>query len=480
MAVQPPPAPPAPVVPQQAVPPPPTRTSGCFGRGCGCSLLGCLLVVILVVLLAGGGGWWFFVVQASAAVTAPANLVVINQPITVNENPGIPGQQLNANDAVKTGTTGHGAIDFPDGSFLRMAPDTEVRINKVQLQKNGNLDAIALQQKVGRTLTNVQHLTSGASFTVSGHSVSAAVRGTQFEILVRTNNTNRIWVFVGSVRISGKTQLTLTAGQEIDAAADGTLSNLRSNQFDAVDPFPMAVQCSASASNGNNAGTMDAATGDALTNGQSAENDYYSAGGSLSVALCYPGSLMSVTVTDPNGGQYSRQGPPPINLKIPNGPPGVYKAVVRAVNVRAGGEAYSVAFATDAACNAGNVDTGVVVRETLSNSQIATALAESGTSGVTIFIQGTSPTSSRITYYSDVVATPLSWTIDFYPATPNLGAVITQVTVHGISVSTAAVSNLTSFGGHSISSIPSGFVVDRVYSCAGPNNDNLMVVEGHR
>jgi hypothetical protein len=189
---------------------------------------------------------------------------------------------------------------------------------------------------------------------------------------------------------------------------------------------------------------------------------------------------MSVTVTDPNGAQYTRQGPPPINLKIPNGAAGVYKAVVRAVNVPPAGEAYSVAFATDAPCAAGNVDTGGVVRETLSNSQIATALAESGTSGVTIFIDGTSPTSSRIVYYSNLVATPISWTIDFYTATPNLGAVITEVTVHGVSVSTAIVSNLTSFGGHSISSIPSGFVIDRVYSCAAANNDNMMVVEGHR
>jgi hypothetical protein len=34
--------------------------------------------------------------------------------------------------------------------------------------------------------------------------------------------------------------------------------------------------------------------------------------------------------------------------------------------------------------------------------------------------------------------------------------------------------------GQSISSIPSGFTVDRVYSCAGTKGDNMMVVEGHR
>jgi hypothetical protein len=145
-----------------------------------------------------------------------------------------------------------------------------------------------------------------------------------------------------------------------------------------------------------------------------------------------------------------------------------------------GGEAYAIAFATDAPCSADNVDSGGVVRETLGNSQMATALAESGTSGVTIFVQGTSPSSARIVYYSDVGGVPIAWTIDFYAASPYLGAVITQVTVHDINVTTQVIKNLSSFGGHSISAIPSGFVVDRVYSCAAANGDGMMVVEGHR
>ena len=476
MAIQPPPAVQSTPVPQQAAPPAPRRRSGCFGCGCG----GCLLIVVLVALLIGGGGYWFFVAQASAAVTAPASLVVINQPITVDGNPGTPGQPLNAGNTVSTGTGGHGAIDFPDGSYMRLAPGSTVQVNSVQLQKNGNLQTIALAQKVGRTFTNVQHLANGANFNVSGHGVTASVRGTQFEILVRPDHSNRIWVFVGRVAVAGKTSVTMTAGQELDIDANGNLSNLRASQFDPTDPFPMAQQCSDSVSNGNNQGTSAASYGDGLASGQSAESDYYSPGGKLTVALCYPGSSMAVTVTDPNGTRYSKQGSPPVTISISNGPPGLYRAVVTAVNVPASGEAYSVAFATDAPCSADNVDTGGVVRETLSNSQITNALAESGMSGVTLYVQGTSPTGARIVYYSDTAGAQISWTIDFYAATPDLGAVITQVTVHGIEVTTWLVSNLSSFGAHSISSIPSGFVVDRVYSCAGANGDALMVVEGHR
>src|SRR5579864_653674 len=396
MAVQPPPAPPvAPMQPQ--APPAAPRRSGCGGRGCGFGCGGCLVVLILAVVLAAGGGWWFFVVQASAAVTAPATLIVINQPLTVNGNVGIPGQPLNAGDTVAAGAGGHGSIQFPDGSFVRLAPGTTVQVTGVQLQRDGTVQSVSVLEKVGRTFTNVQHLSSGASFTVAGHSVNAAVRGTQFEVLVRADGTNRIWVFVGTVTVNGKTTATLHAGQEIDADANGTLSNLRSNQFDLQDPFPLIAECASEISGGgNNEGTTQLSTGDSITAGQTAETDYNSAGGNLNLEFCYPGSLMSVTVTSPSGAQYRRQGSPPLSLTVRDGPPGIYKAVVHAINVPAGGEPYAIAFATDEPCAASNVDTGGVVRETFSNSQLTSALAQSGSTGVTIFIQSTSPASARI------------------------------------------------------------------------------------
>jgi len=206
---------------------------------------------------------------------------------------------------------------------------------------------------------------------------------------------------------------------------------------------------------------------------------YSSPGGNLTVAFCYPGSLMSVTVTDPAGGQHTAQGKSPVTMKIANGPPGVYKAVVRGVDVPAGGEPYALSFATDAACVEGNVDSGGVVRDTFSNAQITKALTESGANGVTLQVQGTSPTAARIFYYSNLGGMPVLWTVVFYAATPNLGAVITQVSLRGVNVTTQVVSRLSSFG-DSITSIPSGFIVDRVYSCTGPGRDGMMVIEGHR
>jgi len=159
-----------------------------------------------------------------------------------------------------------------------------------------------------------------------------------------------------------------------------------------------------------------------------------------------------------------------------NGPPGLYRAIVHAINVP-GGEPFAVAFATNVACTPGNIDTGTVVRQTLSSDQLQASLAQSGVTGITIKIVGTSTGSARLYYYSNLGGTEISWTIDFYAATPNLGAVVTQITVRGINITTQVVSRLTAANA-AISTIPQDYIVDRVYSCAAAGG--LMVIEGHR
>jgi FecR-like protein len=455
---------------------------GCFGRGCGFSCLGCLGVFGLAALLVLGSGYWFLVVQASAAVTAPATLVVFNQPVTVNHNPSSPGESLNAGDEVETQSNGHAAIQFPDGSYVRMSPSTTVQITTVQLQKTGALQTAEAVQKVGRTFVNVQHLAGGATFKVGGHSVSAQVRGTQFEVLVRQDETNLIKVFDGTVTVSGRQTRQVNAGQEIDADANGNLSAVRPIQRDPQDPYALSAQCARAVSNGTTAGTMQTSTGDPISTGQTAEMDYDSSGGVISLALCYPGSFMTLSVIDPNGVTHdNRNGASPVTANI-QGPAGRYRAIVRAISVSPA-EAFAVAFATNAPCvasDSGTSDTGTIVRYTLSNSRLARSLTDSGVSGVTIQVQGHSPTSARLYYYSDIGGTPISWTIVFYAATPNLGAIVTQVTVRGVNVTTQVLKYIGSYGGTAVSSIgATGFTVDRVYSCAGAGGDTIMVIEGH-
>ena len=457
--------------------PPPAKKGGCMGCSMGC--LGCLGVIALVLLLMVGGGYFFLVAQAQAGVPSPAALLVASTPVDVGHNdsgyrPATSGQSLDAGSSVRTGPAGHATIQFPDGSLVRVAPNTIVTIQAAQLTNNGNLKSANILQKIGRTLSTVQHLAGGASFQIGGHSVSAEVRGTEFEVLVRQNNTNQIKVFDGTVRVSGKTTVTLTANQQIEADPNGALGNPQPIQADKQDPFALAAQCSRAVAAGSSAGTLQTSVGDNIATGQTAEVDYRSSGGIIRFALCYPGSFMTLSVIDPNGAEHaSRNGTSglPSNL---SGPPGLYRAIVHAIDVP-GGEPFAVSFATNSACVSGKVDTGSIVRETLTNAQLAQALSATG---ITVQVQGTSSSSARIYYYSNLGGTEISWTIDFYAATPNLGWVITQVTVKGINITTQVVDRITS-AGQSVSSIPSDYIVDRVYSCVGPDG-NMMVIEGHR
>jgi hypothetical protein len=447
--------------------------------GCG----GCLLVIVIVAALLLGSGYFFLVAQAQAGVASPAALLVFSTPVDVGKNdsgymPAASGQSLDAGGSVRTGDTGRATIQFPDGTLTRLSPNTTVTVQAAQLSNGGQLKSATLLQKIGRTLSVVQHLTGGATFNVGGHSVSAEVRGTEFEVLVRGDGSNLIKVFDGTVKVSGKTTVTLTKGQQVDADKNGTLSGPRAIGPDKQDPYQLVAQCeNAVSGGGNSTGTMQVTTGENLATGQTAESDYESGGGIVSVALCYPGSFMTLSVTDPGGAVHaSRQSGSPVVGHI-DGPPGLWRAIVHAVDV-SGGEPWAVAWATNAVCGGEKVDTGTNVREILSNAKLSSGLADSGAAGITIQVQGVSSNSARIYYYSNIGGVELSWTIDFYAATPNLGAVLTQITVKGINVTTQVVSRLTASGA-SISSIPTDYIVDRVYSCVGPEG-NTMVIEGHR
>ena len=86
------------------------------------------------------------------------------------------GSVIRANDSVQTDPKGRAAITLPDGTITRLAKDTTIKLDAAHFSKSGNLHDVSLTQSAGRTLTNVQHLVSGATFDVHGKSATASVR----------------------------------------------------------------------------------------------------------------------------------------------------------------------------------------------------------------------------------------------------------------------------------------------------------------
>jgi len=475
MAVQAPP----PATPQAAAPAPPKR-SGCAGCSTGC--LGCLGVFVIVLLLLVGGGYFFFVAQASSGISSPAALLVATDPVEVGHNdsgyqPAKTGQSLDAGTSVRTGHTGRATIQFPDGSLTRLAPDTTVTIQAAKLNSSGSLKSATLAEKIGRTLSVVQKLAGGASFSVGGHSASAEVRGTQFEVVVNADFSNLFKVFEGKVQVAGQTTITLNAGQQVATDPNGRLGAPAAIGADPKDPYALEQQCAAAVAPGTSPGTLQTTLGE-ITQGQTVEVDYNSYGDVTSTALCYPAGFMNLGIVDPQGVLHaSRNGQSPIVAHTGSGP-GVYKALVHAITVAAGGVPFAVSFASNVRCGGETIDSGSTVRQVLTNGQLSQNLAQSGSANVTVQVQGTSSTSARLYYAVSTSGFSTSWTIDFYAATPDLGFVFTQVTVNGINITTQLVSRLNAAGA-AVTSIPQDYIVDRVYSCNGPEG-GTMIIEGHR
>ncbi|HMC69639.1 MAG TPA: hypothetical protein VKJ07_10835, partial [Mycobacteriales bacterium] len=334
-----------------------------------------------------------------------------------------------------------------------------------------------LAEKIGRTLSVVQKLAGGASFSVGGHSASAEVRGTQFEVVVNADFSNLFKVFDGKVQVAGQTTITLNAGQQVATDPNGRLGAAGPIAGDAKDPYALEQQCAAAVARGTSPGTLQTTVGE-ISSGQTLEVDYNSYGDVTSTALCYPAGFMNLGVVDPKGVVHaSRNGQSPIVGHTAGGP-GLYKALVHAINVAAEGVPFAVAFASDVPCGGETVDSGGTVRQVLTTGELSRNLAQSGAANVTVQVQGTSSTSARLYYAVSTSGFSTSWTIDFYAATPDLGFVFTQVTVNGVNITTQLVSRLNAAGA-AVTSIPQDYTVDRVYSCSGPDG-GTMIIEGHR
>src|ERR1700674_4846598 len=189
-----------------------------------------LLIVLVVIVLIVGGALYWLNSAAQAATNAVATLTVFQPSVSVARNGGAflnssTGSIVQTGDAVKTDTKGRGAIQLPDGTLMRLATETQITLTSAHFSKSGNLQDVSITQKIGRTLTNVQHLVTGATFKVAGQSDVASVRGTKFEVLVKADGTMVVKLFDGVLDFDGKNHVHLTAGQQATADPQGNIGN---------------------------------------------------------------------------------------------------------------------------------------------------------------------------------------------------------------------------------------------------------------
>ncbi len=445
---------------------------------------GCLrpIITLLVIVALVGGALFWLSIAAQAGANASAVLTVFTPGVSIARGggasaPATTGTLVQPGDSVKTDATGRGSIQFPDGSLMRLASSTEITLTSAHFAKDGNLHDATITQKIGRTLSSIQHLVGGATYKVAGQTASASVRGTKFEVYIKADGSMTVKLFEGQLDFTGTNgTVHLIAGQQATANPQGVVGTPGPIQSDPSDPFGAELDASQATSQGTTAGTEQDFVGPPMHDGDQQHYTYsYAGGGLLRAALGYPGSLFRLEVVSPDGVTHPQTGPTPVVITVNPAPPGIYKINVIAVSgIGPDGEVPFLSIAVFEPCVSATIEVNSAVRHSYTGKDLAAAIPVSGLSNINIGIPGTSISGAIITGTGSYNGIALNGTVVLYAHGGLIGIVPIAASVFGFNLpADRLASQLASSAGYDLSSINPGFVVDRLFACGG-----VLIIDG--
>jgi hypothetical protein len=441
-----------------------------------------ILVVIVIVVLVVGGLLFWLNLSAQAATSASGVLAVYQPAASVQHGsagsfaPATTGTLVVAGDSVQTDAKGRAVITLPDGSFTRLASATTIRLDSAHFAKSGNLQDAKLFEQIGRTLTNVQHLVSGATFQVSGKSATATVRGTKFEVYVASDGSMTVKLFVGNLDFDGKNHVHLTSGQQATADPSGNIGAPGPIQPDPNDPFGPELAASDAVDAGTTPGTEQDFIGAPLHNGEQQTYSYSYAGGALlKASVGYPGSLMRLTVQAPDNSTTVRSGASPIVVVVNNAPAGIYRIMVTGVSgLGTDGETPFVAIASVETCASADVDRLGAVHRGFTASDLSSSVSVSGLSNLKLTIDGDSVSSSIVNGTGTFDGVGWSGTVVLVARNGALDIMPVSASVFGLAIPAPQVmQQIASTVGQDPSNVNPGFTVDRLFTCSA-----VLIMDG--
>ena len=447
------------------------------GRG-GFRLIIALLVVILII----GGLLFGLNIAASAATNVGATLTVFLPSTSISRAgaayvTATSGAVAEPGDSVKTDAKGRAQVKLPDGTIVRLANSSEITLSASHFGKDGNLHDVSVLEKVGRTLTTVQHLAGGATFQVKGNSTTASVRGTEFEVVVNPDGSVLVKLFTGGLDLDGSGHAHLNAGQQVSIDANGTIGAPVPIVPDPNDPFGPDIAASQAVQSATTPGTEQDNIGLPLHDKEQQQFTYSFAGGSdIKVALAYPGSVMQLKVEAPDGHPYISTGPSPIVIVIPNPPAGIYK--IDAIGISGLGTAGETPFISVAAlepCATSNIEQNGAVRHSYTGPELAQAVSVPGLTNLKINIIGSSPAGAILEGSANYNGVGLTGSLLLYTHSGNLAIIPLAATAFGLNIpAQQAAQQISSALGDDPANLNVGFSIDRLFSCNG-----VLMMDGH-
>lgn len=118
-------------------------------------------------------------------------------------------------ELVDTGPDGQALIELKDGSGIRLARSTRVKMTRINVAESGER-SISLSVLRGQIEAEVRTAAQGSSFEVSSRVAVASVRGTEFRLTAEPQGDSRLETLEGKVRLGSALS---PSTQAVDVAA---------------------------------------------------------------------------------------------------------------------------------------------------------------------------------------------------------------------------------------------------------------------
>ena len=168
------------------------------------------------------GSWNLWAATGDLKISGVQGEVEVQSVGSAAWSAGSKDQILSEGDRVKTGSGGFAVLEMAGYGRLNLASDTEVKVNKKQIQ--GKMIDAEIDIVVGSLQGELKKLPKGSNFKFKTPVSVAAVRGTSF--LINVSQTGAVTTYVSSGQVSvesistGQTTV-VSSGQAVVATATG-------------------------------------------------------------------------------------------------------------------------------------------------------------------------------------------------------------------------------------------------------------------
>ncbi|MFO8081307.1 MAG: FecR family protein [Armatimonadota bacterium] len=174
------------------------------------------------------------IVQRIASVSGVAGEVLVKSATDNDFRPIGDADHVLAGYIVRTGADGDVTLNWVDGSRIRLAPETSIRVRKASLNTNTKETTSLFDLDTGRIWVRVLSAIGGKTkFEVRTPTATAGVRGTVFSVAVDGSGHTSVAVYEGEVEVDAESGTASVAPGQM-ASVEGEVAHVSRLADDAL------------------------------------------------------------------------------------------------------------------------------------------------------------------------------------------------------------------------------------------------------